>query len=86
MAASAVMQICRSVLLNYSSGELTGFPGVVGRLSLGGKLKREACKLPGIQSHSSPGRSPVVWGRRALSARSSLPLCLKMKKTEGILF
>lgn len=39
--------------------------------------KQEKRQLPGIQSHSSPCRSLVVWGRHALSARSSLLLCLK---------
>lgn len=48
-----------------------------------GRKKGNAASLPGIQSHSSPCRSLVVWGRRALSVRSSLLLCLETKK-EGI--
>lgn len=54
-------------------------------LRTGGRAQREEREeikswLPGIQSHSSPCRSLVVWGRRALLVRSSLPLCLRIKK------
>lgn len=46
--------------------------------------KWEESQLPGIQSHSSPCRSLVVLGRRALSVRSSLLLCLKTKQNKKV--
>lgn len=74
-----------SVLANYSrgickplSGRKVRHKGINQRKIRVG-IKGEWSQLPGIQCHSSPCRSLVVWGRRALSVRSSPPLCLETK-------